>query len=269
VLFNRVDIVASRYDDHTTDVAWNRAVKAALRAVRPWIVNGDLQRRWLELNAAMEDVANVHVTLADVQRLTFDRQTVRYTVVMNWVRWILALLSPMMRAGQESAPAFLFDMNRVFENAVANVLRRHFAHVLPVYTISAPGAGRHLTRLRVGSGSRAFALKPDVLIRQGREIRLVADAKWKRLKARPSGVLKPTRADMYQMHAYASAFEASSLMLIYPAHDGLLGATETAFELPDTNGRRPIVNIACVDVEKDGLPFTFGAGTLSLGTVAL
>ena len=43
---------------------------------------------------------------------------------IDWARWILALLAPALRAGRTEAPALLFNMDWLFESAVATVARR-------------------------------------------------------------------------------------------------------------------------------------------------
>jgi hypothetical protein len=84
----------------------------------------------------------------------------------------------------------------------------------------------------------------------------------KRLELTRSGYLKPNRADMYQMHAYASAFRVSRLVLIYPADPDWGAVAETSFVLPGTKRTSAVVSVACVDVEDDNLPITVGANTL-------
>jgi len=255
VHFNRPDVIASRYDDHTTDNVWNRAVKAALRKARPWIVSADLDRRWIELMAAMDDVADVRVRARELDRMVYDRQAVRYRDVMTCVRWILSVLSPTLRAGEETAPAFLFDMNAVFERAVANSLRRQLAEIDPRLVVREQAAGRSLARL---NGHRAFGLRPDIIVTRGRETLLIADTKWKRYEITASGHAKPSREDMYQMNAYASAFGVERLALIYPWNPDR-EAGETAYRLPPNGMRRPRVEVVGVDVTENRLPFGWAA----------
>jgi 5-methylcytosine-specific restriction enzyme subunit McrC len=267
VHFNRPDLVASRFDEHTIDNHWNRPVKAALRVIRPWIVSGELHRRWIGLMAAFEEVTDVSPAPGELDRLVFDRQAVRYRPAIDWVRWILSLLSPALRAGENRSPAFLFDMNLVFERAVGNVLRRHLAAAGPGVKIEEQARGLHLARLNGPAGARAFGLRPDIVVHQGKQILLIADAKWKMLKLTHCGHMKPDRADMYQMHAYASAFGVDRLCLIYPAPDGTRAASPTSFVLPDIGGVQPIVTVVCIDVGRNDLPITHGAEPLSLTSV--
>jgi len=262
VHFNRPDLVAVRFDEHTADNRWNRFLKAALRACRPWIVSSDLYRRWIELIATFEDVADIVVAPGDLDRLAFDRQAARYRRAMDWVRWILALLSPAMRAGDARAPSFLFDMNRVFELSVANVLHRRLAVEHPEFEIRSQATGRHLARLERGAGRRVYGLRPDLVVRDGRSIRLIADTKWKRIEVTKSGYLRPARTDVHQMHAYAAAFGVERLVLIYPANEAATKADLTEFALPPRGAERPALSVVCIDVHRDDLPIITGAEAL-------
>jgi 5-methylcytosine-specific restriction enzyme subunit McrC len=252
VHFNRPDVIANRYDDLTADNSWNRLIKAALRVCRPWIVSGDLHRRWVELIAAFEDVLDVTPVPGDLNRLVFDRQAVRYRPAMEWVRWILSLLSPTLRAGANSAPAFLFDMNVLFERAVANVVRRRVAEINPHLRVRIQATGRHFARLHDGTYRPVYELRPDIVVHDDRSAWVVADTKWKSLETGPNGYLRPNRADIYQMHAYASAFGVDRLMLIYPG-DSCYRVPDTAFLLPNAVTKQPLVLVSCIDIETENL----------------
>lgn len=262
-LFNRPDLVAVRFDEHTADNPWNRPVKAALRVCRSWIVSGDLHRRWIELISAFEDVADVAPARIQLDRIVYDRQGTRYRTAMDWVRWILNLLSPSMRAGDARAPSFLFDMNRVFELATANVLQHRLGAAQPGLGVHAHVTGQHLARLARAPHRNVYELQPDLVVRQGRSVRLIADTKWKRIESTASGYLKPARDDVYQMHAYAAGFSVDRLALIYPAHSAMTDVQETRFMLPSRGSQAPSLSVVCINVDDDDLPIVSGSEALA------
>jgi 5-methylcytosine-specific restriction enzyme subunit McrC len=71
------------------------------------------------------------------------------------------------------------------------------------------------------TGGNAFLLRPDIVGQQAGDVAFIADTKWKRLKPQDfrEGVAS---ADVYQMYAYATRYEAADVVLVYP-HHGLLG----------------------------------------------
>lgn len=250
VLSNRSDVIACRFDDLTANNRWNQLLKAGLRIVRPWIRSLDLSRRWVELMMVFEEADDTHIRPRDLDRLVFDRQGSRYRATMSWVRWILELLSPELRAGVNTAPALLFDMNLLFQSAVANVLRRHPNRMLGVEIHTQEG-GKYLATIAQAKDHKAVGLRPDLLIKNRNGVVAIADAKWKRVKLNFSGYLVPASSDIYQMHAYASAYQCEQLALVYPWHSGLQESRETTFELPPSGSLRPVVTMVCVDVTSD------------------
>ena len=244
---NRPDRIACRYDELTIDNTWNRLVKAGLRAVRPWLTSMELNRRWVELMGVFDETSDVAFTARTLNHLVFDRHAERYRAVTDWVRWILAHLSPSLRSGDSAAPGLLFDMNLLFQGAVASLLRRLVDD--PSTQVESQEATHHLVSVRGTGTRRAFRLKPDLVVRRRGAVQLVADTEWKRLHVSRSGYLVPDREDMYQMHAYAAGYRAERLALIYPWHGGLAGSRETVFELPAIGESRPSVHIVCVKID--------------------
>lgn len=264
---NRPDRIACRFDDLTANNIWNQLIKTGLRAVRPWVRSAELNRRWIELMAVFDEVDDTRVEVRELKRLVFNRHAMRYRVVADWVRWILSLQTPDLRAGQNDAPGLLFDMNLLFQSAIATALRRRVGttHNMQVYS---QDAENYLATVVGSHTHRAFALKPDLVLRQGGQVTAIGDTKWKRVEVGKGGYLKPTPADIYQMQAYATAYQCEYLALIYPWHEGLRGTKDTTFELPPVGEIKPRVDVLCVDVHSDSLDLR-NAGNPRVGFAAL
>ena len=128
-------------------------------------------------------------------------------------------------------------MNDLFEAFVGLTLRAALSPQ-PVYL-------QHTGRYALaGPQHRLFALRPDIVVNGD----LVIDAKWKELKPdeRRLGV---EQTDVYQMLAYARAYEATRLVLLYPWHEGLdrpgilrrwrVAGASTAFDIATVDVGRP------------------------------
>jgi 5-methylcytosine-specific restriction enzyme subunit McrC len=259
-LSNRVDRIACRYDDLTADNLWNRVLKRALEAVRKWILGFEVLRQWSELLSVFDEVGELDLRTWSTKRLVFDRQALRYRTAIDWACWILALLTPGMRGGDSNSPELLFNMNDLFENAMAAVLRRRAAHSVAVITQEC----HYLARLR-DVDLRACRLEPDLILQSEGGRIAIGDTKWKRLQVTRSGYLAVAPEDVYQMHAYGAALGCEHLALIYPWHSGLSGSKETILELPPTATTRPALTVVCVDVSDDGFIVRRGAGAPGFG----
>jgi 5-methylcytosine-specific restriction enzyme subunit McrC len=259
VLSNRRDIVGCQFDDLTADNAWNRFIKAGLLAVRGWIGHEELNRRWGGLMIAFEEVADVRTRESELSGLRVDRRAVRYLPAAEWVRRILEVLSPSLRFGEASSPGLLFDINKLWEDAVNVELGRRL-HAAGVQ-VEAQVTGRYFARM-VETESSVVQLRPDLLFAQRGQVVAIADTKWKRVAVSPTGHLIPHREDVYQMHAYASAFGCERLALIYPWHTGLSESKESTLELPAAGRLRPRLSMVCVDPRDGKFEVLRGAGFL-------
>ncbi len=78
-------------------------------------------------------------------------------------------------------------------------------------------------------------------------------------KGRPS----PAEADMYQLHAYAGAFQCPELALIYP-WDASARVVDANYRLRGWEGSPTTVHVLCTDVADDAMPLGIGAGPAGL-----
>ena len=118
-----------------------------------------------------------------------------YASALAWARLILQNESPLTGAGGHDAPSLLFPMAEIFEACVARHLKRQLA---PPFTLRVQAGSHSLVRHREQGW---FRLKPDLLIQQSGENRLVLDTKWKLLdNARGNSEDKYglSQADFYQ-----------------------------------------------------------------------
>lgn len=118
--------------------------------------------------------------------------------------------------------SLLFPMERLFEDAVAALLRLAMAG--SGIEVVAQGGLKHCLgewRQDTACEGRLFQTRPDLLLKRRGKVIAVIDTKWKRLSADPLdrkyGV---SQADVYQMMAYARLYECERLMLLYPSVPG-------------------------------------------------
>ncbi len=248
----RPDRIACRFDQFDNDHPWNQVLKAGLVAVRPWIRSLENGRRWIELNSAFDGISYRRDMHQVADELVLDRQLAHYADGIRWARWILRLLSPGIRAGEKDAPELLFDMNRLFESAVATQLRRRIHGSSS--RLVAQEAQQYMLRAVDEGDQRHLRLKPDLVLRSQDAVVAVADTKWVSPSIGAKGRVVPPESHVYQMHAYASVYPCQEFMLIYPWHEGLRGMRESQFILPSNGAATRRLHIVCVDVGTDTLP---------------
>jgi 5-methylcytosine-specific restriction enzyme subunit McrC len=212
------------YDEFTEDNLTNRLFNATVLRLSRWATWSDTRSHLAQLRSAFADVADVTPRPKDFseaaqwmrryRRRAGDGQS--YRPLLEMARMFWAGAGPQPSPGRLDAFAFMFDMNELFEEFIAEFIRRELRATWQVPGWSArPQSGtRHL--FCDESGSNLFKLVPDIRFETGTgETALIVDTKYKLLDAMAakSGVAE---ADAYQMFAYKERYHCPRVVLLYP-----------------------------------------------------
>ena len=198
-----------RYVSFTPDVAENQILKLAVRGLFAFRYEQfpDLNGRLHRLIRLFVDVQPETEVDHLFSRLAYHRLNEHYRPALALARLLLAHLSPSGATGAIPFPAFLVDMNRLFEAYVSVVLQEQV-----------PGTGLRLAvqdarHLDYGP-SPIIPVRPDVVFYRDELPLAVLDVKYKR--SRPGD-------DVYQVVAYCHAFGTHKAILVYPAVESASG----------------------------------------------
>ena len=212
----RPDRLACRYDELSEDTPLNRVLKAAVTQLAGRARSAANFRRLAELTARFEFVRDSSDPLREPVRL--DRTNSAFHELYSLARLFLAGDWQSTAGGRSTGFALLFPMNELFEAFIGRSLKRALApravHV----------QHRRRSALTGANGEPLFALQPDAVIEDSNGRPIILDTKWKRLTPRARGcktTLGVAQSDIYQMLAYARAYDARRLVLIYPWHEEL------------------------------------------------
>ena len=214
----RPDRLACRYDELSEDTPLNRVLKAAVTRLADRARSAANFRRLAELTARFEFVRDSSDPLREPVRL--DRTNTAFHELYRLARLFLSGDWQSTASGRSAGFALLFPMNKLFEAFIGRSLERG----LGSRTVRLQHTGRYV--LAGTDRKPLFALRPDVVIEGSDGRSVVLDAKWKRLtprKPRCERTLGVAESDVYQMLAYARAYDAKRLVLIYPWHDEMNG----------------------------------------------
>lgn len=189
------------YDEYTTDVIENQLLAGAGRLLlRLPAISGIMQRRLRRLQHQLLDVRPIRPSPSPPS-IAWTRLNSRYRPAVTLARIILR--SGMLEfegPGSTSAPSFLVDMNKVFEDFVGLGVRDALSAEFRVDLQRSD----HLDR------ARSIRFQPDIVIRSGHRPVAVADIKYKRTASAVSS------NDLYQAVAYAVRLGLTGCTLIYP-----------------------------------------------------
>jgi 5-methylcytosine-specific restriction enzyme subunit McrC len=218
--------LACRFDALTPDIALNRIMKAAVTRLSRIARTTDNQRRLRELAFAYADIADVPVSALRWDQVTLDRTNARWRELYNLARLLLGERFQTTSAGGSDGFSLLFEMNTLFEEYVARMLKRALADT----DLRVVSQGGRLYCLEANDRRQVFQTRPDILVKRGDAVLQVIDTKWKRIAARIDDPKRGvSQADVYQMMAYGRLYRCHRLTLLYPHHreagcdEGLIG----------------------------------------------
>jgi 5-methylcytosine-specific restriction enzyme subunit McrC len=204
----RKDRLHCRYDEFTADVPCNQVPKAtAAQVLESPLLGAPVRAALLQALPAFAGVSLVALGPDVFAGALPDRLAEAYRPLLDLCRLLAEGLAAGRTSGPASTPAFLLDMERVFESYVTRGVRDGYAESLrdvvrvqPLYAVNRPRAGQPDLQLR-----------PDLLVERGGRPVWVLDVKWKALAGAPL-----VTADVYQVLAYCTALGIRRGILVYP-----------------------------------------------------
>lgn len=190
------------YDEYTLDIAENQLVRGAAEVLlRLPLASPAVRLRLRRIRATLDEAMPASPS-REMRAPAMTRLNARYRGALALAELILRGTSVTTTRGRTSSVAFVFDMNKVFEDflstALGSALERHGGRVRTQMS------GQHLD---VGMEIR---LVPDITWWRAGACRAVIDAKYK-----PLTDARFPNADAYQMLAYCTALGLDRGYLVY------------------------------------------------------
>ncbi|TMC52192.1 MAG: hypothetical protein E6J20_13295 [Chloroflexi bacterium] len=188
------------FDDFTPDIAENRAIKAAARALL--LVPGlhpTLASRLRGLIAALRDVGDL--AYGQAARIRYDRLNDRYRNAILLATLILEGVSIRYAGGSTTSVTFLVNMNTAFQDFVTAMARRA--------SLDAPLSFKAQNPRWLDTRNR-LNVRPDLSWWRREQCVAVADVKYK-----ATGDQSTPISDIYQMLAYCIVHGLPTGYLIY------------------------------------------------------
>lgn len=237
---------AVTYDEFTTDNPLNQIFRYVVELL--WKLTRDSNNRQLlsDLRYWMDEVTLLPtIVIQDAQQVRLTRLNQQYEPLLNLAMLFLQNLGLELSANDQTAFAFLFDMNQLFEGFLTVFFQRHRREILPTALSDCqllPQGRQTVCHLAKYQNRRAFRLKPDLVYRDQNRYPLLMDFKYKQLNPsdRKLGI---SEADFYQMYAYLNRFQASQVTLIYPQTAGMVEPIRAGFSLEGNSGEIRAVTV--------------------------
>jgi 5-methylcytosine-specific restriction enzyme subunit McrC len=235
------------FDEYKMDIPENRIIKTTVDFLFKISKDNKNKKRLREMKFVFDSVPVSHNIKKDFMQLKDNRILHDYKLILNWCRIFLAKESFTSFYGKNIAFALLFDMNKVFEDYVAQCLVQNEEY----YNVKTQKSGKHL----VVYPNKKFSLRPDLFFEfesgEGKQ-KVIADTKWKLIDLQDNAKnWNISQSDIYQMFAYGKKFKRNKVQLIYPKNESFTQSEsiEKMFFEYDTENKFSL-EVLCFDCEK-------------------
>jgi len=239
------------YDEFSPDIPLNQALRFVTNKLKFQSYDSENRKNLRILDQQMEEVTLLADPALVLNNIVFTRLNENYRPIFNLAKLFIEGNVVETSTGSDGAYAFVFDMNMLFERFIARFIKENRDAILPEYLKNCNIYTQAVTNRRAFAknldGKNVFNLKPDIIFKERDSVKLIIDTKYKLLNKteRKVGV---SISDMYQMAAYASRYECSNVILLYPRTAGVNDSILEEYELEKINCK---IKIATVDLRID------------------
>ena len=227
------------FDEFHPNRPENRLIKSTLIKLQKKTSSMENSKEIQQILTAFEMVEPSVNYEKDFSKVTIDRNTKDYEMLMQWSKVFLLNKSFSTFSGNTASKALLFPMEKVYESYVAQEMKKKF--MPDGWSVSSQDGGHYL----FDRPRNQFALRPDIVMRRGKKT-IILDTKWKNLFDNERKNYGISQADMYQMYAYSKKYDTPDIWLLYPQNDEMKNHLPISF----SSGEETHVRLHFVDLEK-------------------
>lgn len=193
------------YTTYDRNHIMNRVLYKTLQVIPSVTSNSFIANRAKTLAFEFPELIDITVTDNTFSTMSFDRKSEGYHDAMSIAKLILLNYMPDSQIQSHNVIALMFDMNKLWEEYVYVMLRRHLKG------IEVTAQEQKVLWYTNGATKR---IKPDIVInikKNNYKKAYILDTKWKI----PDGT--PSDADLHQLYTYLKFFDVEKVAFVYPA----------------------------------------------------
>lgn len=193
-----------RYTTYDYEHVMNCLLRQALEVAATVSQNTHIRGRAVSTLFNFPELKEVPVSSQLFDNLVFDRKTEDYRMAIKLAKLLLLNTVPNRVGNGDRVLALMFDMNKLWEEYVYVMLRRH----LRGYVVRAQEV-KHFWEQDNGTYKN---IKPDLVVwDEDNNVVAILDTKWKCPDKTPSD------GDLHQMFVYSKMFSTDKVALVYPS----------------------------------------------------
>ena len=229
------------YDEYEDNILFNQILKATVnKCIKFSKSNFQVLQKCDQLLINVEDKNFVNPNIC--KPIKFTRRNQHYQYIFELAKLLLFGNSPLLTSDDTATFSIMFDMNKLFEEYVYEIIKQH-SNELNIVEISSQSTQENI----FDSGSSYnFAMKPDIFIKTKDCKKIIIDTKYKRIdtikseyNSNQKGI---SQSDIYQMFAYSQYYGTYKNILLYPKYSSLKD-NEFSSSSDDLNLKKPKFNL--------------------------
>lgn len=204
----------------------NQIILKGLVVLDDLTFNPYLKDRIKRLKMSFPEIKEIEIQKHHFDKIKVNRKSILYSKAIQIAQMILLNYSPDIRSGQENMLTLLFDMNKLWEQYIYQMLLK-----------------TNRTDIKVSfQNSKEFwetrTIRPDIVLEHKKDnetLTYIIDTKWKLLDTTNP---KPSIDDLKQMFSYNLYWNAQRSMLLYPNSNEInesFGRFWKGADLPENN----------------------------------
>jgi McrBC 5-methylcytosine restriction system component len=204
------------YEDYLLDRPENKLIKSTLLKLLNNTMSNQNSKDIRQLLISFEMVHSSDNYVSDFSKVSIDRTTKDYDIIMQWTKTFLSDRSFTTFSGSTVSRSLLFPMELIFQDYVAKQVKKCFEP--DGWDVNPQDKKYFLFRDDIEE-KNIFRLKPDIVLRNDNtkdRYVVIMDTKWKRLVPDSRVNYGISQGDMYQMYAYSMRYMQEEKPVDYP-----------------------------------------------------
>ena len=210
IIKNNPGKIYCEYDELTEDNLINQTIKYTLRLLKVISRSNSNIDKINQLLFTLAEISDRKIKPEDEERIYFNKINESFRPIIVKCFLFINDFSIDLKAGSTNYGAILFDMNKLFEEFVANFIIKNKEMLgMKYYNIEPQNELKSL------DDSNRIRLKPDLVFSNANKLVIILDTKYKILDTNKKNY-NISNSDIFQMLAYGLRGNCSKIVMLYP-----------------------------------------------------
>ena len=240
----RKDLHIVNFQNFEHDNLINNTIKTVCFKLLHLTSDSDNKKNLKKSLVFLDDAQEIALSKDLFDAAKFTRLNMPFKPVFDMAKMFFHNLTPQSYQGNDTICSFLIPLNELFEYYLYKLFDVFGGGTTASYQ------NKHLFAKGCDNGFRVN-LRPDIVLRKGKQAILIADAKYKNPKYQNGIYTNISQTDIYQAFVYAKIYGITSIALIYPQF-GNVSSPPMFVELGEFDEKVCLI-VGCVDIRNADL----------------